>query len=324
MNELQVNTQLLQAFEQGLDPQHPERGKLPARVLGYGEISTVFEIQVDELRGLAFKRLPLFYGAQEVDRYRSAYEEYNRLLADDVGLQLPPHHHATLAGASGRPIFYIIQRQLAYPSIGHHALDILPREQVAWLVTRILRELRRVWDYSRRQSRVQIGIDGQISNWAIDGFDPEHPHVGEDTRLLYLDTSTPFIRVNGVEQLDAELFLRSAPWFLAWVLRLFFLKDVVNRYYDLRRVAIDLVANLYKEQRPDLIPDAVGAINRFFTDEAADLGVPPIDEKTVRSYYRQDALIWSLYLAMRKVDRFIRRRLLHREYPYILPGHIQR
>jgi len=108
------------------------------------------------------------------------------------------------------------------------------------------------------------------------------------------------------------------------VLRLFFLKDVVKRYYDLRRVAIDLVANLYKEQRPDLIPDAVGAINRFFTDEAADLGVPPIDEKTVRSYYRQDALIWSLYLAMRKVDRFIRRRLLHREYPYILPGHIQR
>jgi len=324
MNELQINTQLLQAFEQGLDPQHPEHGKLPARVLGYGEISTVFEIQVDELRGLAFKRLPLFYNTQEVDRYCAVYEEYNRLLADEVGLRLPSHSHATLVGASGRPIFYIIQRQLDYSSFGHHALHILPREQVPRLVMCILRELRKVWDHSRRQSRVQIGIDGQISNWAIDGLDPGHPHLGEDMRLFYVDTSTPLIRVNGVEQLDTELFLRSAPSFLVWVLRLFFLKDVVNRYYDLRLVAVDLVANFYKEQRPDLIPDAIGAVNRFFTDEAADLGIQPIDEQAVRSYYREDALIWSLYFAMRKVDRFIRRRLLHREYPYILPEHIKR
>ena len=100
MNELQVNYQLLQAFEQGLDPQHPERGKVAARVLGYGEISTVFEIQVDELRGLAFKRLPLFYSAQEVDRYRAVYEEYNRLLQGEVGLRLPSHSHATSRGAS--------------------------------------------------------------------------------------------------------------------------------------------------------------------------------------------------------------------------------
>jgi len=35
-------------------------------------------------------------------------------------------------------------------------------------------------------------------------------------------------------------------------------------------------------------------------------------------------MIWSLYLAMRRLDRFIRRRLLRREYPYILPEHIKR
>jgi hypothetical protein len=324
MNVSQVNTQLLESFEQGLDPQHPERSKIPARVLGYGEISTVFEIQVDELRGLAFKRLPLFYTMQEVDRYRTVYEEYNRLLEGEGGLRLPSHSHATLVGASGRPVFYIIQRQLDYASIGHHALHLLPREQVPRLVTCILRELRKVWDYGRRQSRVQMGIDGQISNWAIDGFDPEHPHLDEDTHLFYVDTSTPLIRVDGVEQLDTELFLRSAPSFLVWVLRLFFLKDVVNRYYDLRLVAVDLVANFYKEQRPDLIPETVGAVNRFFADEAADLGLQPIDEQQVRSYYREDALIWSLYLSMRKVDRFIRRRLLRRDYPYILPERVKR
>jgi hypothetical protein len=175
MNASQVSTQLLQSFEQGLDPQHPERGKIPARVLGYGEISTVFEIQVDELRGLAFKRLPLFYTTQEVNRYRAVYEEYNRLLEGEVGLRLPSHGHTTLVGASGRPVFYIIQRQLDYASIGHHALHVLPREQAPQLVTSILSELRKVWDYGRRQSRVQIGIDGQISNWSIDALTRSTP-----------------------------------------------------------------------------------------------------------------------------------------------------
>ena len=55
------------------------------------------------------------------------------------------------------------------------------------------------------------------------------------------------------------------------------------------------------------------------------VAAPPVgDEQEVRSYYREDALIWSLYLSMRKVDRFIRRRILRQEYPYILPEKIKR
>ena len=58
------------------------------------------------------------------------------------------------------------------------------------------------------------------------------------------------MRRNGVEQLDTELFLRSAPAFLRWVLRLFVLQDVVERYYDVRRVIVDLVANLTRKGAP--------------------------------------------------------------------------
>ena len=57
--------------------------------------------------------------------------------------------------------------------------------------------------------------------------------------------------MDGVEQLDPELFLRSAPSFLVWLLRLLFLKDVVDRYYDFHLVAVDLIANFYKEQMRD-------------------------------------------------------------------------
>jgi hypothetical protein len=323
MSAIQVNLDLLREFERGLDPQHPERSKIPARVLGYGEISTVFEIQAEGMRGLAFKRLPLFYNMEEVEKYRVAYEEYQRLLEKEIGLCLPLHSFAAFLGERGRPVFYIIQQQLPSASIGHHALHLLPRERVTALVKRILQELGKVWDYAQRQDRWQVAIDGQISNWSIEGFDPEHPHV-EEAQLLYVDTSTPLFRVQGAEQLDTELFLRSAPSFLVWILRLFFLKDVVNRYYDFHLVAVDLAANFYKEQRPDLIPDVVAAINDFFAGEAAGLGIQPIDEQEVRSYYKEDALIWTLYLSMRKVDRFIRKRLLRQEYPYILPEKIKR
>jgi len=324
MNTLDVKLDLLQEFEQGLDPQHPERSKIPASILGYGEISTVFEIRAKGLGGMAFKRLPLFNDMQEVDKYCATFKEYNRRLEQDIGIRLPPHSYAVFVNAAGRPIFYIIQQQLPSASIGNRALHHLPRDELIVFIRQILRELRKVWDFSQQQSRVQLAIDGQISNWAIQGFDPEQPRVDETTSLLYVDTSTPLLRMDGVEQLDTELFLRSAPSFLVWILRLVFLKDVVNRYYDFHLVAVDLAANFYKEQRPDLIPDVIGAINEFFTAEAASLGVKPLDEEEVRSYYREDAMIWSLYLAMRRLDRFIRRRLLRREYPYILPEHIKR
>lgn len=305
--------ELLETFERQLDPQNPERGKIPARVVGYGEISTVFEIEVEGLRGLAFKRLPSFTHQAEIEKYTATFVEYNRLLEQDIGLKLPAHDYAIVTSTNGRPIFYIVQQKLPAESIGNRAIHRLSREQVNALVRRILQHARHVWDFNRRQNRVQVAIDGQISNWAIDG-----------ETLKYLDTSTPLFRIDGVEQLDTELFLRSAPSFLVWILRAFFLKDVVNRYYDFHRVAVDLVANFYKEQKPELIPGVIQTINDFCCLEAQALNIAPLTEKEVRDYYKEDALIWSLYFSMRKVDRFLRLRVLRGEYPYILPEKIVR
>ncbi|NIV32565.1 MAG: hypothetical protein GWN58_24925, partial [Anaerolineae bacterium] len=120
----------------------------------------------------------------------------------------------------------------------NQALHLLPDEMVLHLVRCVLREMLPVWEFNRRQDHVQLSLDGQISNWSIEGFDPEKPFVDSATPLLYLDTSTPLFRIDGNDQLDAEIFLRSAPSFLAWILRLLFLEDVVGRYYDLRRVVI--------------------------------------------------------------------------------------
>ena len=320
----QINADLLQEFERGLNPASPTDSRVPARILGYGEISTVFEIQIEELRGLAFKRLPIFETLEEMEKYLAAYKEYNRLLEEDIGIRPPANGYVAFVSNTGRPILYIVQKMLPSSWLAHKALHTLPAEATPLLARRILRELRKVWDFNRQQNRLQVAIDGQLSNWAIENFDPAGSTLAEQVPLLYLDTSTPLFRVQGDEQLNPELFLRNAPSFLAWLIRLLFLKDVMNRYYDFHLVAVDLLANVYKEQKAALIPGLVRATNEFFAGEAAELGIKPVEEKEVQSYYQEDAFIWSFYLSARRLDRFIRSRLLRREYPYILPGKIKR
>jgi hypothetical protein len=79
-----INVDLLREFELGLTPAAPEQSAVPARVLGYGEISIVFEIQAESLRGLALKRLAVFKSFDEMEKYEATYVEYNRLLGDTV------------------------------------------------------------------------------------------------------------------------------------------------------------------------------------------------------------------------------------------------
>ena len=320
----QVQTGLLQQFERGLDPLDPQSSRIPCHVLGYGEISTVFEIQVDGLRDLAFKRMCCFETLEELRPYVETYLVYNQVLENQVGLHLPPHGFSLFECKGGCPVIYIIQKRLLPASIGNNALQVLSPQQIISLFRLVLLELHKVWTFNRSHADCQVGIDGQISNWSIEGFDPRHPGLSQDATLLYIDTSTPFVRLNGVEQLNAELFLRSAPPYLVWILRILFLKDVVTRYYDARKVTIDLIANFYKEQRPELVPDLVEVANACFKEEGADLGLAEITEKEVSDYYREDQVIWRLYLGMRRFDRFVRKKMLGLDYPYILPGKIKR
>jgi hypothetical protein len=321
---VEIQAALLQEFERNLDPLRPEKSKIPCHVLGYGEISTVFEIQAEGLQDLAFKRMCAFRTEEELQGYLATFIEYNRRLESDIGLHLPPHGYASFVCEAGYPVFYIIQRKLAPGSISSKALHhLLPQEAVV-LFQAVLGELCKVWQYNRSHPDAQVGIDGQLSNWAIEGFDPYHPGLQEEITLFYVDTSTPISTQGGVEQMDPELFLRSAPTYLVWILRLLFVKDVMARYYDPRKVIIDIIANFYKEQKPELIPDMVACANDFITRQGPDLDIQPITEKEVKIYYREDEIIWSMYLSMRQFDRFVRKKVLQRDYPYILPGKIKR
>ena len=241
-----------------------------------------------------------------------------------MGINLPVNGYAVVLNSQERPIFYIIQESMPAFSFGNRLLHLLSDEEGVTLVMSILRELHKIWVFNSGQSDFEIGLDGQISNWALLDFAGEGTRLQLPLELAYIDTSTPLFRYRGQEQMDAEMHLRSAPSFMAWILKVFFLEEVVNRYYDFRKVIIDLLANLYKEQKADLIPVLLPCVNEFLSTEASALDIAPITEDELRSYYRVDALIWSLYLSMRRFDRFLHARILRHGYPYILPGRIKR
>ena len=321
----EINFELLKKLEKELNPATPEKCTVPTKVLGYGEISTVIEIGTGKDKNLAYKRMPMFKNEEESERYLKLYKEYLEILSAKIGLDLVPSDIAMLPDENkGIVTGYIAQEKLPAESIGHKAIHVLSFENIQILIVAVLKELKKVFDFNHKnKDKLELGIDGQISNWAIKDFNPQNPDLEKNLQLLYFDTSTPLMQKDGKERLNPELFLRSAPSFLVWIIRLLFLEDVVTRYYDFRKVVIDLIANFYKEQREDLIPKLLEIVNNFFEDEIVNGLFKPITEKEIKSYYREDALIWRIYLAFRKVDRFFHK-LFGKYYPYILPGNIKR
>ncbi|KXH72060.1 MAG: hypothetical protein AM326_03805 [Candidatus Thorarchaeota archaeon SMTZ-45] len=321
---IEINLDLLKAFEEKLDPARPEDSPIPARVLGYGEISTVFEIHHESQADIAFKRMPLFDTQEQIDKYKDVYFRYHDRLKQ-IGIELPEYGATAVTTDDDRSVLYLYQRKLPSESIGDKVIQTASEHEIKALIKTILHQLLKVWEFNAREKpSVEVAIDGQVSNWAVKDSASIMESLQEGVDLVYLDTSTPLFRENEVEQLDVELFLRPTPPGVRYILKKFYLDDIVNRYYDFRKVIIDLVANFFKEQRPELVSVLIEVANDFLSSEARALNIIPITYEEVEDYYKDDASTWKLYLRMRRLHRFIRRKLLRRYYAYILPGEIQR
>ncbi len=305
---MHIDEHLLYQFEAALNPQDINNSPIPATVLGFGEISAIFQIGTDT--SAAYKRMPLFQDRPSAERFVRNYREYCRLLSE-AGLTLPKEKTAIIQ-VPGRPVVcYIAQELLPPDCFGHRLIHVLETREIYLLIERITMEISKVFSFNRSSlPSLELALDGQISNWVF---------LGDDSQMIYIDTGTPLYRKDGVERLDPELFLQSAPGFLRWIIRKMFLEDVMNRYYDPRQVFMDLAGNLYKEQRADLVPLAVEIINNHVSGTMSPLSV-----KDVKRYYREDKLIWTIFLAFRRFDRWYKTGLLRKRYEFILPGKIKR
>ena len=306
---MNIDEELLHRFEAGLNPQKIDDSPIPATILGFGEISAIF--QIDHNKEVAFKRMSLFSERSSAERYARQFEEYCLLLTE-AGLELPEHQTVVIQIPDRPVVCYIAQQRFPSERFGHRLIHHVSSKQILSLIEKVVFEISRIFIFNRSgRPSMEIALDGQISNWVETG--------STDGPLIYIDTSTPLYRKGGIEQLDPELFLKSAPAPLRWIIRLFFLKNVMNRYYNQRQVYIDLAANLYKEQRPDLIPITVKIINRHLFKD-----LQPVTPRDVENYYREDKLIWTLFLSFRKVDRWVKTKLVRKRYEFLLPGKIRR
>ena len=307
---MKIDTDLLYRFEKGLNPQRIEQSRIPASILGYGEISTIFRIEGGH--HVAFKRMPLFSDRQSAEDYILLYREYSHLL-QRAGLRLPDHDAVVIKLPQRPVVVYIAQERLPSGRFGNRLLRTEDHGFCTGLLEQVALEVSKVWRFNALSTPgVTLALDGQISNWV-------YLQREGSSSMVYIDTSTPFFRKKGIEQLNPEPLLKSAPFFLRWVLRLLFLDDVMNRYYNPRQVFVDIVANLYKEQRRDLIPGAMDIFNGHLTDREK-----PLTAADIEKYYREDKQIWALFLAFRRMDCWLTTKLLRKRYEFILPGKIVR
>ncbi|MEA3502499.1 MAG: DUF6206 family protein [Actinomycetota bacterium] len=263
-------------------------------VLGYGEISTVLRLNVDD-RSYACKRLPPF-PQHAIGPYREACTAYLVALGER-GIRTASST-IEIVTTRGDPVIYCIQPIEDRLLVDH--LRTVDQDEARALAHSLVSIIADVIDE-------RLGLDAQISNWALD----------TDDGFVYIDVTTPLIRDEaGNEMLDTDLFLASLPAFLRPAVRHFVLPEILSHYYNDRAALLDLIGNLKKEQLNNAIPAFLDAANRIVS--------PPITDKEIDRYYRNDAVMWEVLQRLRQADRWWQRTLRKRGYPFLLPGKVDR
>ncbi len=302
-------------------------------IVGYGEISTVMglkkkgwinnsvDVLKDDSRWL-WKKLPPFPSLESVQEFEHLYGLYRRLLVQDIGIDVPDQVVRHFRHGK-RFIIYAGQARLADRNICHRVIRRIDEENAYRLIGMIVGCVLKVHEFNQDPAtEIRIGFDAQLSNWSLGPSGENNELIDQGDDILYIDTSSPLVRIKGIEQINTEIFIQSAASFLRPIIRTFFLRDVVDRYYDTRRVLIDLIANLYKEQCPGFIDGSIDATNALL--KARGLRIEPIMRKEVDGYYSSDSFIWRFYQASRKIDRFITEKILRKKYEFRIPGPIER
>lgn len=314
---MDVNENLLAEFEEMLNPAFPEKSGIIPEILGYGEISTTFSIPA--MPDVALKRMPPFENADQIIAYKKAVGDYTSQLAQVCGIRVADYAVYDFFTRHHEHIVYVAQPRLETATIGNHILAAGTRKDLEKMISAIMEYLCRLYQFNHQTShQASVGLDGQLSNWSF-----QLSETGSGAPV-YFDITTPLFRVNGAEQLDTEIFLKSCPSFLVWLVRWQFLDEVLNRYHDARMILIDLVANFYKEGRADLIDTALSIINEFVENEKHAMDFSPLTRAEIDGYYKSDAFIWSFFLMLRRFDRFVKTKILMQRYNFILPGAINR
>lgn len=304
---------VLARTERALDPGAPERGGA-VRVLGYGEISVA--LAVADLPGLVCKRMSGFAHEASATRYGRLVEDYLVRLGR-AGVQVAPTDVVTVQRTGRPPVVYLVQPRLAADSLGDHLLRTADDETLQSALTAALGVVSRLARHSG-EAGVQVALDGQLSNWSF----ADDPAAAAP---VLVDVGTPFIRRHGEHAMDREVLLAPIPPGLrAYYRRKRLVEAYLDDYFTPRTVAVDLLGNFHKAGAAARLPLGLAVVDAWLAAGGLPGPLDPVSGQEVERYYRKDADLLALYLRLRRMDRFLRTRVLRRTYDYVLPGHVAR
>lgn len=315
--DTQTCSAVLEDFERNLDPADPTaRGGV--RVLGYGEVSVA--LLLEALPGQVCKRMAGLRDRTAAERYQRLVDDYVALLRGG-GLRVVETRVVTVQISGRRPVAYLLQPQLAASGLGNVLLREADDATLLDCVDQVLAALFALWSANReRGDGVELAVDAQLSNWhfVMDEASGRVPSL--------FDVGTPYVRRAGTYQIDLELFLAAVPPLIrAHYRRARAVEKYLDHYFDPRSVALDLLGNFHKEGRPDRVPAAANRVNAWLATHGDEFGHPPgVDPADVAAFYATDAEQLELFLKVRRLDRFVRTRLLRSRYEFVLPGVIRR
>ena len=307
---------VLERFESELDPARPTRSP-GIEIIGFGEVSTVFSLA--RVPGRVCKRMAGFRDVEAARRYAALVQRYAEWLGAG-GVRAADTEVVLVERRARAPVVYLLQARLDPAGFGNQILRHGSESLLVDCLERVLAGIGGLLRSNReRDDGRAVTVDAQLSNWH---FAREPGRIGDP---LLVDVGTPFVRRDGVDEIGPELFLAAVPpGIRSYYRRARAVERYLDAFFDARSLLVDALANFHKEGRLDRIPLALERVNRWLLEEARDLGGAPIHREEVERYYRDDAKTLELYLKARRVDRFVRTRLLRRRYDFILPGAIRR
>ena len=266
-----------------------QRGSL--RSIGAGEMTCVLSWQ-----GFACKRLPPIIDTTRLERHRELILEYvDRLEAAgiavlDTAVQLTPRH--------GYAAAYVVQPQLERSTLLPVVMASMapgPARALAGMV----------FERVEWAAAAGIGLDANLSNWAVC-----------DGRPLYIDVSTPMLRdAAGRHRLDSDLFVSTMPVLLRGLVRRYFVKDLLDRYYVPRRVFENLIGDLPNSSLEALTSPLLEDVNARLST--------PLTHAQIESYRREDRLTWGLIRWSLRLERRWRRLVRDGNPPHLIPSYFR-
>jgi hypothetical protein len=288
----------LRRVEADLDPAHPDG----VEVLAYGEISAA--LLVPGVDGRVCKRMSGFANHAMASNYVQLVADYIQTVRS-AGIKVVDTEIVEVDRAAKPPVVYLVQPLL--DRLGNDLLATVSDPQLGAMIRLVLD---RVWGLATRTEQPETAIDAQLSNWSF--ANPADP--------VLIDVGTPFVRSGGTYLFDQEILLSAIPPGLrAYYRRKGSIAAYMDDYFDPRLVAVDLLGNFIKEDAVARLPEAIVATNEWLEAH----GLRAIQRAEVDEYYAQDAATLELFMRVRRLDRAAKR-LLGRDYDFVLPGRVAR